>query len=336
MSVLLNTLQLSDLLKDKLVESGAYSATLMKLLDVKQATNPNNVSWAVDGYGTVVANNYAEGADFSTFNADSQIKPYLNYARFETSMKLSGSAVRQAGLTVSPRANAQLIEHQLNKAIKVVTNAIGVQSHTGLGTVNTLSGLGIGVDAASDYANISRASHPEFASVEHDAGGDALTIPDLRKLVLDLMQRNHGPAGKPDFLLCSIATFGKILSFADANFQVRYDEGLRSQARGFNLGFDYVTVMGIPLIADPHCPEGIIHGLRKDAVHYEYVPAQDNDLTGYRMVSASDSLGSKMGLPMMLIPHGKGGDNTKFSVCAELALVVTEPFKCGKITNFTI
>lgn len=331
--VTLSILQLSDILKDELVDSGNYQCNLMKVLPIKPARNANAITWAVDGYSGAPAETYAEGADVSAYTTATQFKPSLGYGRYRDNKNISGSAWRQAAMSPAPVASRDLIGAKLAEAIKYVTLELGIDAFTGTGG-NGIVGLETAIDVSTTYAGVDRSTNTGFRSTETTGGNAALSLPMLRNLILNTMKRARN--AKPTHLIGSFDTMGKIMGLADSNFRVHFDGAAadRAAAKGLSIGFDYIDVLGIPFVADNNCPDGEIFAINDSVCHWEYVPAPNDGLGGYSMVSGVDSLGDRLMLPFMLAPLAKAGDSIKFSVMAELALVVRDPSKCGKLTNF--
>ena len=329
----LSILQLSDILKDELVDSGNYQCNLLKILPIIPARNANAVNWAVDGYSGAPAETFSEGADVSTYTAATQFKPTLGYARYRDSKNISGSALRQASLSVAPTATRDLLAEKIREAVKYVTLELGVDSFTGTGG-NGLVGIQTAIDVSSTYGGVDRSTNQGFRSTEVTGSGAALSLPMLRNLLLSTTKRARN--AKPTHLVGSFDTMGKIMGLADSNFRVSFDGGAadRAASKGLSIGFDYIDILGVPFVADNNCPDGEIYAINDKVCHWEYVPCMNNDATGYAMGNAVDSLGDRLMLPFIMQPLSKLGDSCRFSVISELALVVRDPSKCGKLTNF--
>lgn len=331
-----STLILLDRYKSDVVELINQSCPELALISFKPGAGPN-CTWPVslDGYGSS-ARWFAEGADFSTFSNDAQQQAILPWARVEDSRLVTGSAIRQAASSGEPQANRGLFLRAAKSAMQTVCSAIASEFYVGDASSNKLSGLNVALHDHNTYAGINRATaanHP-FDSSVFDPGTP--TDPSLALIRSDLSTINIRSGENPDLALVSHAVLDRIMEkcFDDIlahNISVQGQNG----PLVFQGGYDAIKVHGCTFVATRSVPANAIYYINRNHVEFRVQPAQNVPGEYMSMVQGNDGT-QPLPFGLMLMVHGKSGDNSKVSVMSELALAVDKPGACGVRLNVKV
>lgn len=263
-----------------------------------------NSSWT-DYSGTFAQPPSQQGASLSEFALKAIITP-IPFLGLEGAVQLDHAVV-------------PLIEARMNDATNSAVDALSNALYNNSTNTQQLVGLPGAVDDGTNlvtYGNINRTANPWWKSSVYNAGATAPT----RKLVLQYIGGTNKNGGEmPTFGLMG---FGTWLSLANdfvgaESYQIQPGQGFDSDADRPRSAFRALDVAGVPIYADPYCPEGILYLVNSNYFNL-YVHEQASfAFTGFESLLSNYQLGY-IGAVLSL-----------------LELVLTKPKTATRVSNFT-
>jgi hypothetical protein len=181
----------------------------------------------------------------------------------------------------------------------------------------------IGLPGAADdgtnlvtYGNQNRTNNTWWQSKVYNAGAVAPT----RKLIFQYIAGvNRWGAEIPTFGLCGFGTFASLANdyIGNESYQIQPGRGFDTDADRPRSGFRALDVAGVPVYADPYCPEGIVYLLNSNYLNLYVHEAASFNFTGFESMLPSFQIGS-IGAVLTLCE-----------------LVCTKPRTQGRVFNFT-
>lgn len=317
----LSVIQLAAIMQDSIVELANQQAKMFRYFPVKSFQG-KNVSWVADGYDGTAAANFAEGGSLATYGVDTQLNPVLDSARVHSSRNITGTLLRAAKASLNPAEAIDEMKAQLEAAIKAVAVKCNSQAFTGSGS-NAIIGLQSAVDNSNTYAGLSRITYPSWSSYVVDPGvSTAISAALLRSDMIEVEKR----CGiRPNLVLTSFGVLNKIMALGDSN---RVEQPANSL---YQVGYDGVSLMGVPVIADKDCPAGCVFYLDRDAVEWR---VRDAVVQGEQLIQGMDQSG-KLSVPFIFKSLPQTTDSVGFAAIFEGQLVVRAPHHCGTRRNVT-
>lgn len=212
-----------------------------------------------------------------------------------------------------------LIEARMNDA----TNSMSDSMATALYTNYTNNQQFIGLDGAVDdgtnlttYGNINRSTYSWWQSKVYNASSAAPTRQNVFQYIAGV---NKNGAEMPTFAVCGFGTFAKLAQdFLTAeSFQVTPGTGFDAGEDGIRSGFRALMVAGVPVYADPYCPEGTLYILNTNYLSLYIHEQASFAFTGFESLLSNYQLGY-VGAVLTI------GE-----------LVCTKPKSAGRVTNYT-
>lgn len=212
-----------------------------------------------------------------------------------------------------------LIEARMNDA----TNSMSDSMATALYTNYTNNQQFIGLDGAIDdgtnlttYGNINRSTYSWWQSKVYNASSAAPTRQNVFQYIAGV---NKNGAEMPTFAVCGFGTFAKLAQdFLTAeSFQVTPGTGFDGGEDGIRSGFRALMVAGVPVYADPYCPEGTLYILNTNYLSLYIHEQASFAFTGFESLLSNYQLGY-VGAVLTI------GE-----------LVCTKPKSAGRVTNYT-
>lgn len=192
---------------------------------------------------------------------------FANLAEFDLTLNicpipfLGMEGILQLDHAVIPRIEAVMDDATNNTMLSMTTalynNYTDSQQWIGLpGAVDDGGNLSI-------YGNISRTSVTAWNSTNYDAGNAALT----RQLILQYIAGTVKNGGAmPNFGVCGMGTWTLLAQdfVGQESYQITPGSSFVKTADGPEAAFQALMVAGVPVFADPYCPEGTLYILNTD------------------------------------------------------------------------
>jgi hypothetical protein len=186
-----------------------------------------------------------------------------------------------------------LIEARMNDATNSMVDAFSNALYNNVSNNQQLVGLNGAVDDGTNlvtYGNINRTAYPWWQSKLYNAGGVNLT----RKLALQYIAgcQKYG-SEMPTFGVCGIGTWlGLANDFVGIeSLQIQPGKGFDSDADRPRSAFRALDVAGVPVYADPYCPEGTMYLLNTNYVNLYVHEQAAFAFTGFESLLSNYQLG---------------------------------------------
>lgn len=318
------------------------AVVLARLLGFKPADG-KNITWDVRLGTSPDASTAAinDGADVTTFNADTKIPATLNYGTYHDAFGLSGKALAAAMASQQPEQLVDLFADELGDSIERLANVIGSEFYIGDGSTNRIHGLLDGtVPAIGDtgtYAGLNRATYAQWKGNVVDALGADVSFDLLRNLRRTIYEKS---GEKFDLLIGDAVQHEKYGQLFGP--QRRYLDTIRLAGRApikLDGGYNVLEFDGIPFLEDVQCAPGVILAVNTRHIVPRQLYSVTNPVTG---MSGGIQLGGtpeeqlgpgKFSMAAFLLPLAKTGDMHKFALYIYPQNQVKRPNTCGYMTN---
>lgn len=248
---------------------------------------------------------YQQGAYLGEFNLKANITP-TPFVGFEGALQLDHAVVPRIEATMNDATN-QMMDGMANA---LYTNTTNNQAFIGLnGAIDDGTNL-------VTYGNINRTANTWWQSKVYSAGSVAPTRSLLFQYIAGV---NKNGAEMPTFGIMGFGTWSKLGQefIGIESLQIQPGTGFDSDADRPRSAFRALDVAGVPIYADPYCPEGTLYLVNTNYLNL-YVHQQANfAFSGFES----------------LLPNYQVGYIGILLTIAEL--VLTKPKSCGRITGFT-
>jgi hypothetical protein len=186
-----------------------------------------------------------------------------------------------------------LIEARMNDATNSMVDAFANALYNNVTNGQQLVGLNGAVDDGTNlvtYGNINRTAYPWWQSKLYSAGSVQLT----RKLVLQYIAgcQKYG-SEMPTFGVIGIGTWlGLANDFVgQESYQIQPGKGFDSDADRPRSAFRALDVGGVPIYADPYCPEGTMYLLNSNYCNLYVHEQAAFAFTGFESLLSNYQLG---------------------------------------------
>ncbi len=308
---------------------------LLKLLPFVKGEG-KNCAFATEADG-MVAENYADGADASSFGSDAQASATLSWGLYRSAFRVTGLALASSSSSRTPEGNIALwARNMVNAAAKLATT-INAGLFTGAGTGTLIAGLDVAVaQTTNTYAGINRSTggNEYFKPTVSDPG--SLTAPTFALIRDDLRLIYEACGENPDIAVCSPAVFNKVAGLFDNTRRQIQDVQTAKGVVKLDAGFGAVEIDGTFFVKDKDCQANRIYYLNSEHVRIEYLPAANptQDM-GVQVVGTDDGFGATP-LGMTVEPIAKLGDSSRAQCKTYIQLVVDRPNTCGARLNVAV
>lgn len=336
--------QLAQFFQDQVVPQFNRSTPLLQILPTKKGQGKNCAF--VARTGTAAGTPIADGADVSTYNADTKVPATLPWAEYHDAFNVSGRSIDAAFSAGNPGELADLLGEQLMEASERLAVGCGTDIYTGDPSATNPEELAGLVDptngallATGTYATIVKGTTTQFQGNELANGGIA------RSLSLDLMRRmrttiSQRSGKKPDLIVCGPATheqYGKLFGNERRYLQ---DVRVRGMQIALDGGYQVLEFDGIPVIDDIRCPEGELLFLNSSVVGLRFLPWAPVRFGMRRIaqipIQAMPEERLKRGdTPILanLVQLATTGNAMKMALYVTMQLVVEQPGACGRLKD---
>lgn len=243
---------------------------------------------------------------------------FANLAEFDLTLNicpipfLGMEGIVQLDHAVIPRIEAVMDDATNNTMLSMTTalynNSTNTQQWIGLpGAVDDGGNL-------DNYGNISRTSVPAWSSTNYDALNAALT----RQLVLQYIAGTVKNGGAmPNFGVCGMGTWTLLAQdfVGQESYQITPGSSFTKTSDGPESAFQALMVAGMPVFADPYCPEGTLYILNTDYLSLYIHEQASFAFTGFEST----------------LPNWQVGYIGALLTVAQL--VLTKPISCTRVDN---
>ena len=244
-----------------------------------------------------------QGAFVGEFNLKSLITP-IPFLGMEGAVQLDHAVI-------------PLIEARMNDSTNNMADAASQALYGNFTVANQVIGLPGAIDDGTNlvtYGNINRVANTWWQSKRYNNAAAQLTRLTALQYIVGV---NKNGAEMPTMALCG---FGTWLGLAQniqglESYQIQPGQGFDSDADRPRSAFRALDVAGVPVFADPYCPEGILY-----IVNTNYLNLYVHDQASFAF-SGFESLLSNYQLVYIGI------------VLTLLELVLTKPRSCGVVSN---
>jgi hypothetical protein len=245
-----------------------------------------------------------QGAFVGEFNLKSLITP-IPFLGMEGAVQLDHAVI-------------PLIEARMNDSTNNMADAASQALYNNFTVLNQFIGLPGAVDDGTNlvtYGNINRTANPWWQSKRYAAGA---VNPTRLKLLQYISGVNKNGAEMPTMGIMGFGTWTLLAQdFVGAeSYQIQPGMGFDSDADRPRSAFRALDVAGVPIYADPYCPEGILYLINTNYMNLYVHDQASFAFSGFESLLSNYQLGY-IGIVLTL---------------AEL--VLTKPRTCGIVTGF--
>ena len=245
-----------------------------------------------------------------TYNAEFNLKMLVTPVPF----------LGMEGLAQQDAAIIPLIEARMNDATNGMMDSLGTALYNNTTNAQQFTGLPAAVDNGTGtavYGNINRSTYSFWKAQQYAAGSVAPTRANTMQWIGAAVKYsgerpNFGVMGMGTWLQLSQDFLG--LERYNVNPGGQYADDGKGAARS---GFEAIMVAGVPIYADPYCPEGILYLLNTN-----YLSLYVHDLASFQFTGFES-----------MIPNYQIGFVGAVVLAAEM--VLTKPKSCVKTTGLT-
>ena len=331
---------LATLFEDRISSQINRSTVMLQLVPVGNGPG-KDVSWNAR-FGSAVGTPIADGADVATFNNDDKVPAKLDYATMHDAFAVTGKAMAAAANTRNPDELTDLFGEELGDCVERLAKGISQEIYLGTGATDHIMGL---CDATAGalldtgiYANINRATYPQWASnVDSNGGvGRALSFDLMRNMRTSIYTAS---GVKSDLIVTTPAIHGKFGSLFGTNRRYVQDIYLRGQKITLSGGYGALFFDDIPVVEDVDAPAGEMLFLSTRHMDIRQLPDPAQAVsqamgTAQLEGTEEEQFGKPTGkLTARINPLGRSGDKFKFQLICYPQVRVKRPNAFGRIKD---
>lgn len=305
---------------------------LMTLLSMNppRAGRGKNVQESIELDGES-AETYSDGADASTYTANTTAQPVLSWGLYRANGKITNLARDTAGSSVGPQELIRLAGRELNNKSRALALKVGTDFYSG---TSALVGLDSALDDDNTYATIDRTSgtYAKYRAKVIDPGSStAITKALIRQ---DLAQIYDNGGATPTLAICHTDVYLKIASLFDANVQhsISTDAEGRIVMKG---GVDVIQFGGCTFMPDRLATNNKIYYLTPESFQFEVLAkVAASELGDVDQGSMPlEMTGGQLPLGMYLESLARTGAAQKFSAYLTAQMLCVNPIENGVRLN---
>jgi len=331
---------LATVFEDQIANQINRATVLLQVLPVVEGTTGKNIAW-VARFGTAVGGARGEGAAVADLHTDTKVPATLDFGTYDDSFGITGKALAGARAARNPAELANLFVEELSECVERLAKGVAIDIYTGSGATDHMFGLlttGGPLDSTGQYANIDRATYPQWAaSVLSNSGvGRALTF----QLMRDLRRAIYEASGqKPDLVVTTPEIHEKYGSLFSQQRRYITEIKLRGQTITLDGGYQVLEFDGIPILEDVDCPVGDMLMLNTRYVRIVQLPDEADAVNqSEAMMGIAGTDEEQLGAPSRKLrarinPLGKTGDFYMFQLILYPQVHVRRPNTCGVIKD---
>lgn len=246
-----------------------------------------------------------QGAFLGEFNLKAIITP-IPFVGMEGAVQLNHAVI-------------PLIEARMNDSTNSACDALAQALYGNFSNNQQMIGLPGAVDDGTNlvtYGNINRTANPWWQAKVYNAGATAPTRKNVFQYTAGV---NKFGAEMPTFGIMGFGTFANLAQdFIGAeSYQIQPGRGFDSDADRPRAAFRALDVAGVPIYADPYCPEGVMYLLNTN-----YLNLYVHEMASFAFT----------GFESLLSNYQLGYIGAVLTLCE---LVVTKPKTNGRVSNYT-
>lgn len=329
----LSLLTLAQTHRGDVVNQINKSVQLLKMIPIVSGQG-KNCAWAVEKDGEYVEN-YAEGADVSTYGSTAQSQAILTWGLYRANPSVTQLALDSASSSYDPVGNKQQWVRQIKAHCASLASHINLECFSGPGTGTRIAGLDVAIcQTTNTYASINRSTggNEFWRPTVVDPGTP--TAPTFALIRDDVRQIYEASGENPDLAFCKPVIFNYIGSLFD---ETRRNVELVNTARGgvrLDVGFHALELDGLMFVKERDATASRIYYVNSSGMHLEVLPSAEQRMLEQRgaFVQADDGYGS-VPLSFHFEPLAKTGAAEKAQILSTSQLVVRRPNMHGARLN---
>lgn len=293
----LSLILLSQRYRGEMVRQYNRNSVLLRLMP-KVPGSGQNVAWPVEGSGAY-AESYSEGADVSTYGADSQAGALLSWGLYRTNFRVTDLARRAAASNPNPVGVQNLRERSMTNGAAELASQLNKDLYAGNAS-NKLVGLDVAIEDSNTYAGIDRtqSANAYFRSSVFDPGTPtALTFAQIRG---DLGTIYEQSGFVPNVALCSVPVFNTVANLFTENRRYVYDVQTAKGTVTLDQGFGGLEIDGCIFIRDKDATASTIYYLNTEYMEAQYLPPDP------MVVEALNTMAREYGIELPNVDDGFG------------------------------
>jgi len=246
-----------------------------------------------------------QGASLGEFNLKGLITPIL-FLGMEGALQMDHAVV--------PLIEARMND-STNNMVDFLSNALFNNYTDNQNIIGFPGAIDDGTNLVT-YGNINRNSNTWFQSKVYAAGSVAPTRSTVLQYLAGVQKAG---AEMPSFAVMGFGTWSKLAQdfVGSESYQIQPGKGFDADNDRPRSAFRALDVAGVPVFADPYCPEGLMYVINTNYVNLYVHEKAAFAFSGFHS----------------LIPNNQIGYQGVVLTIAEMAL--TKPKTCGRVTGYT-
>ena len=186
-----------------------------------------------------------------------------------------------------------LIEARMNDATNVTCDVMATALYNNTTNQQAFIGLPGAIDDGTNlttYGNINRTSSPYWKSKVYAAGSVNPTRQNVLQYISGTVKNG---AEVPTFGVCGFGTWTLLAQdfVGQETFMITPDKAFDSDPDGPRSGFRALMVAGVPIFADPYCPEGTMYLVNSNYASLYFHEQASFAFTGFESTLSNWQLG---------------------------------------------
>ena len=237
-----------------------------------------NGQWS-DYSGSFAQPSVQQGAFLSEFNLKLMITP-IPFLGMEGAVQLDHSVI-------------PLIEARMNDATNVTCDLMSTALYNNTTNQQAFIGLPGAIDDGTNlvtYGNVNRTSNTWWKSKVYNAGNANPTRQNVLQYISGTVKNG---AEVPTFGICGFGTWTLLAQdfVGQESYVITSDKSFSSDPDGPRSGFRALMVAGVPIYADPYCPEGTLYLMNSNYASLYIHEQASFSFTGFESTLSNFQLG---------------------------------------------
>ncbi len=265
---------LAALIANSQSASGGVSAVSVPV----QGASFVNGQWS-DYSGSFAQPAVQQGAFLAEFNLKLMITP-IPFLGMEGAVQLDYAVI-------------PLIEARMNDATNVTCDIMATALYNNTTNNQAFIGLPGAIDDGTNlnvYGNINRTTSPYWKSKVYAAGSVNPTRQNVLQYISGTVKNG---AEVPTFAVCGFGTWTLLAQdfVGQETYMITPDKAFDTQSDGPRSAFRALMVAGVPIFADPYCPEGVMYFINSNYASLYFHEQASFAFTGFESTLSNWQLG---------------------------------------------
>lgn len=328
--------------RDEVEKQINRATVLLQVLPKGNGTTGKRLDWAVS-FGTSVGAARNEGADVSgDGNHDTKAPATLEFGNYDDHFTVTGKAIRGAAAAGNPAQLANLFGESMGDCITRLAKGIAQGLYDGTGATNFIHGLTATagpLQATGEYANIDRATYPQWAANVYTNSGvpRSLTKPLMRSVRRGIYEAS---GMRPDLIVCSPAVHEAYGNTFQLERRYVQEIVVRGQKIVLDGGWAVLEFDGIPVIEDVDCSDEMLF-LNTSVMAVRQLPDIGAGLPGDMSVELRGTPEEQFGaqsanITARVIPCASSGDYRRFQLISYPQLQARRCNALGRLGDLAV